>query len=84
LQLHGSISTDRAWPYAYHVEERGHRFVRGPDGAIYRDNELWRRVVDRRTGETVECNLVTRNHALVAYPVPGELLEPVLTDAAPC
>jgi vancomycin resistance protein VanW len=82
--LHGSIATDRAWPYAYHVDECGHRFVRGPDGAIYRDNELWRRVVDRRTGETVERRMVTRNHALVAYRVPDELLDPVLAGAAPC
>jgi vancomycin resistance protein VanW len=56
------------------VEEDGHRFERGADGLVYRDNELWRRVVDRRTGETVERTLITRNHALVAYPVPEVLL----------
>jgi vancomycin resistance protein VanW len=74
-RLHGSITTDRPWPLAYHVEERGHHFQRAADGAIYRDNELWRRVVDRRTGETVEQRMITRNHAAVAYPVPDELLE---------
>jgi len=73
-RLHGCITTDRPWPLAYHVEEHGHRFVRGPDGLVFRDNELWRRVVDRRTGETVERTLITRNHALVAYPVPEALL----------
>jgi vancomycin resistance protein VanW len=83
-QLQGSIATDRPWPYAYHVDECGHRFIRGPDGSVYRDNELWRRVVDRRTGETVVRTLITRNHALVAYPVPDELLEVPVEGPAPC
>ena len=67
LHLSGAISSEREWPLAYHVEERGHRFSRDGDGAVYRDNELWRRFVDRRTGDTVETTLITRNHALVKY-----------------
>jgi vancomycin resistance protein VanW len=73
--LHGLITTDRPWPLAYHVEEEGHRFVREPDGVVYRENELWRRIVNRRTGETVERTLVTRNHAVVGYPVEEGILE---------
>lgn len=69
--LHGAISSDREWPLAYHVEERDHRFTRAADDTIYRDNELWRRTVDRRTGRVVETSLITRNHALVKYPVDG-------------
>lgn len=83
-RLHGIISSDRAWPYSYHVEEHGHRFARGQDGAVYRDNELWRRTVDRRTGETVARTLLTRNHALVAYTVPDELLDPAVEASGPC
>jgi len=81
-RLHGSVATDRPWPLAYHVEEIGHRFVRAADGLVYRENELWRRVVDRRSGATVERTLITRNHSLVAYPVADELVEaaaPVVT-----
>lgn len=73
-RLHGAITTDRAWPLAYHVDEVGHRFVRDVDGAVYRENELWRRVIDKRSGDTVERSLVTRNHAHVAYPVPEDLI----------
>ena len=72
--LHGSVTTDRPWPLAYHVEEHGLRFARGEDGIVYRDNELWRRVVDRRTGEMLERTLITRNHAVVANPVPEDVL----------
>ncbi len=73
--LEGAIATDRPWPYTYHVDEVGHRFSRGEDGAVYRSNELWQRVVDRRTGRTIERRLVLRNHALVRYPVPDTLVE---------
>lgn len=74
-RLHGAIAAERPWPRAYHVEEVGHRFVREADGIVYRENELWRRVVDRRTGETVERTRLTRNHSIVGYPVPDELVE---------
>lgn len=74
-RLHGAITTDRPWPRAYHVEEVGHRFVRGDHGQVFRDNELWRRTVDRDTGRTIDRSLVTRNHSLVAYPVAPALLD---------
>jgi hypothetical protein len=48
------------------VEERDHRFVRAADGRVFGENELWRRTVDRRTGETLSLDLLTRNHAEVA------------------
>jgi vancomycin resistance protein VanW len=74
-RLHGAITAQRPWPFSYHVEEAAHRFVREADGIVYRENELWRRVVDRRTGETIERTLLTRNHAIVGYPVPEALVE---------
>ncbi|HJW22887.1 MAG TPA: VanW family protein [Candidatus Limnocylindrales bacterium] len=72
--LCGRISTDRPWPLAYHVEERDHAFHRAADGRIYRDNELWRRAVDRATGQTVELVRITSNHAEVKYAA-GELAD---------
>ena len=73
--LTGAISTERRWPFVYRVEERDHRFSRGADGRIYRDNELWRRAIDERSGQTVELALVTRNHALVKYPVDAATID---------
>ncbi len=65
--LAGTIRTDRRLPVAYHVIERGHRFIREGD-AVYRENALFRRVVDRTNGTTVREELIARNHALVGYP----------------
>jgi vancomycin resistance protein VanW len=81
-QLHGVITTDRPWPLAYHVEEVGHRFVREADELVYRENELWQRVVDRRSGAAVERTLIARNHSRVGYPVAEALIEAVPQVAA--
>jgi len=79
--LHGELRADRRWPCSFHVEERDHRFVRGDDGRIFRENELWRRTVDRRTGETVSFELITRNHAEVGYGVDPALIEDGSVDS---
>jgi vancomycin resistance protein VanW len=53
------------------VQERGHRFVRDPDGRVFRENEIWRRSVDRTTGRTLSEERITVNRALVTYDVPA-------------
>jgi len=73
-QLHGELRSDRAWPLAYHVEERAHRFVMGPGGRVRRRNELWRRSVDRRTGDVTATEPIAVNDSLVRYPVPAALI----------
>ncbi|MEI8332855.1 MAG: VanW family protein [Chloroflexota bacterium] len=72
--LHGELRSDRPWPHAYHIEERAHRFTRDAGGRVRRRNELWRRTVDRRTGETTAIEAVTVNDSLVKYSVPEELI----------
>ncbi len=66
-ELHGEVRADRPWPLAYHVEERRHRFVREPDGRVCRENELWRRTIDRTTGDLVREELIAANYAEVTY-----------------
>lgn len=78
--LRGQLRGERRWPFSFHVEERAHRFVRGTDGRVFRENELWRRTVDRRTGETVSVELITRNHAEVGYPIDPALLQDGCAD----
>lgn len=68
--LIGAIRSDRPWPVAYHVVEHGHRFVWDGD-QVFRENELHRLSVDRRTGERLGEELITRNRALVLYPPPA-------------
>ena len=72
--LCGQLRADRRWPFSFHVEERDHRFLRGDDGRVFRENKFWRRTVERRTGETVSFELITRNHAEVGYRVDPTLL----------
>ncbi|MGO0060840.1 VanW family protein [Brevibacillus fluminis] len=66
--LKGRIVSDREWPYAYHIEERNHHFLREQD-KTYRTNELWRHMVDKRTGKTVKVEHLMKNKAEVKYPV---------------
>ncbi len=73
--LRGELRAQDRGLYAFHLEERDHRFVRESDGRVFRHNELWRRTVDRRTGDPVGLELITRNHAVVGYPVDPALLD---------
>jgi vancomycin resistance protein VanW len=68
-ELRGEVRIDLPWPHAYRIVERGHRFVREPDGSVVRENELWRLTLDASTGAVQGEELVTRNRAGVRYPV---------------
>jgi vancomycin resistance protein YoaR len=75
IELRGQIRADRRCPHAYRVVERGHRFVREPDGTVTRENELWRLALDA-SGSTVEAEeLIAHNRAGVRYPVDPERCE---------
>jgi vancomycin resistance protein VanW len=64
--LEGELRADREMPHSYRVFARGEQFLRH-EGAHYRRNEVWRTVLDRRTGAPVGQELVKRNCALVKY-----------------
>jgi hypothetical protein len=51
------------------VEERNHRFLEQA-GRTCRENELWRHVIDRRTGETRDVEFLMHNFAEVKYRLP--------------
>jgi vancomycin resistance protein VanW len=48
------------------VFEKNHRFLRD-NGRTFRENEIWREVIDRRTGDRTGETLVVRNFAEVKY-----------------
>ena len=73
--LKGRILSDQLCPYTYKVEERKHRFERGSDG-VYRSNELWRRVIERATGQDLRQEMLMANCSLVKYPVEESQLTP--------
>ncbi|MGH9821109.1 MAG: VanW family protein [Pyrinomonadaceae bacterium] len=64
--LKGAIYSDRETPHAYHVFERNHRFLMD-GGRNFRENEIWRSLVDRRTGDTVAEELLVKNFSEVKY-----------------
>ncbi|MBK6749189.1 MAG: VanW family protein [Acidobacteria bacterium] len=64
--LKGAIYASSEPQYAYHVFEKNHRFIH-EDGKNYRENEIWRELVDRRTGNRVAEEMLVKNHAEVKY-----------------
>ncbi|MGC4939218.1 VanW family protein [Kribbella sp. DT2] len=67
--LEGDLLAEQAPPSSYRVFACGERFLRA-GGEYFRRNEIWRTVIDRRTGDRVEDELIRENVALVKY-VPG-------------
>jgi len=64
--LEGEILSDVPAATSYRVFAQGERFLRaGTD--YFRRNEIWRTVIDRRTGRTTAEELVRENVALVKY-----------------
>jgi vancomycin resistance protein VanW len=70
--LHGELRATAMPPHSYHVEARDERFTR-VDGQWWRSNEIWRRVIDRRTGRHLREELVKANRARTLY-------DPTVTD----
>ncbi|RLV49397.1 vancomycin resistance protein [Nocardioides mangrovicus] len=65
--LEGELRTDTAPRRSYSVHARDEVFLRRRDGEVFRSNEIWRDVIDRRTGNRVGEELLKRNCALVKY-----------------
>ncbi|MEZ0578858.1 VanW family protein [Nocardioides sp. MH1] len=64
--LKGELRADREVATSYSVFARDEQFLRY-DGRVFRRNEIWRTVIDRRTGDTLGEELVKSNCALVKY-----------------
>ena len=64
--LKGAVYSSSEPQFAYHVFEKNHRFIQD-NGKNYRANEIWRELVDRRTGNRVSEEMLVKNHAEVKY-----------------
>ncbi len=64
--LEGELRADRPLPHSFSVYAKDERFFTH-DGSWFRSNEIWRDVIDRRTGDVVRSEQVKRNCALVKY-----------------
>src|SRR4051812_6140844 len=84
--LRGELRADQPLAHAYRVEARHEEFVRlgrPGDDRVWRRNEIWRTLVDRRTGDVVGEELVRRNCAVVKYPPPEHLVRDLQATTAP-
>jgi len=84
--LRGELRADQPVPHSYRVEARDEEFVRlglPGDDRVWRRNEIWRSLVDRRTGDVVGEELVKRNCAVVKYPPPEHLVRDLQATTAP-
>lgn len=79
--LHGQLRADVRPAHSFRVEARDEQFVRH-EGRVFRRNQIWRRVIDPRTGEQLGEELVRRNCALVVYE-PGPRVDVIDLDARP-
>ncbi|MEQ6377406.1 VanW family protein [Bacillaceae bacterium S4-13-56] len=66
--LKGAIYTDEDWPYSYHIEEKNHKFLK-ENGKNYRQNEIWRKIVNKKTGNYIKEELLLKNHSEVKYEI---------------
>ncbi|MFN3403113.1 MAG: VanW family protein [Cytophagaceae bacterium] len=65
--LEGELRVDEELPYAYHVYEKEHEFLKIGE-AYFRKNEIWRnRYWKFKGGEVIEDELINKNFASVAY-----------------
>ncbi len=71
--LEGELRTDLEPRLAYSVEARDEAFLRH-GGRVFRRNQIWRSVRDRRTGSWLRDELLKRNCALVAYAPDEDLI----------
>ncbi len=72
--LEGELRADRELPHSYKVFARNEQFILSDEG-YFRRNEIWRSVIDRRTGNTVGEEELKRNCALVIYEPKGEVID---------
>jgi vancomycin resistance protein VanW len=64
--LEGELRADREQERSYKVYGANERFYR-LGGEYFRANEIWRSVIDRRTGNRLGRQLIRKNCALVKY-----------------
>ena len=64
--LCGELRAERPLDVKYHIAAQNECFVRR-GGVVYREGEVWRACVDKRTGNTLSRELLRQNHARVMY-----------------
>lgn len=64
--LCGELRSNKQLEYSYHIEEENSCFVKESDG-YYRNNEIYRKKIDKKTGNQINKVLVIKNRSKVIY-----------------
>lgn len=65
--LCGCLLCDSQLPYVYHIKTEDEFFSKDINGIVWRNNKIYRIVIDKITGNTLEKSLIKTNHAKVMY-----------------
>ncbi|WP_054875621.1 VanW family protein [Oxobacter pfennigii] len=64
--LIGELRSDRELDVAYHIKEENHHFSL-ENGKYYRNNEIYREIISKKTGDIIDKQLLIKNHSRVLY-----------------
>lgn len=64
--LEGELRTTEPLPFSYHVFEKNHRFIKSNED-YFRENEIWRNVINKKTGNIEATELLKKNFSQVTY-----------------
>lgn len=65
-ELLGEMLCEAPFPCRYELIEEDHHFKQ-ENGEFYRNSKVWRLVIDQKSEQTLEKQLILKNHSLVMY-----------------
>lgn len=71
--IYGDIRANEYPEYSYHIKEKNHRFLKREDG-IYRLNEIYRDIIDRKTGNLIKEEHLFDNDCIIKYDIDENLV----------
>ncbi len=64
--LEGELRVNKDLDLSYHIFEENHTFIK-IENQFFRQNEIWRNCVDKKTGNITKTELLKKNFARVSY-----------------
>ena len=65
-ELCGELRSEKEYPYRYKIIEENHHY-RKEKKEYYRISQVYRIIIDRKTNEPIDKELILNNHSLVLY-----------------
>jgi vancomycin resistance protein VanW len=64
--LEGELRINNELGLSYHIFEQNHKFIK-IENQFFRQNEIWRNSIDKKTGNVINTELLKKNFARVTY-----------------